>query len=609
MNFKSHTIYPLPKGTYVQQIFEETPTNAFFSKGECGNGASSGELTNRARHSLFVTPSKNLVASICKEYEYCHPVDGDSQVYQIEEYLLSPEAGKKLVSTPDSVWKIIEAAQNLNMLSELYRDWFYFLDESHIYITEDYRDILSAIDHFFDFDNKCMVSATPLFFGDPRMKQLDHYEFKITESLGTVNLMHAKSINGTLQRMIEDAKLTGTKLFIFYNNVNQIAKLIKACGLNSTNCNVHCADDEVGKNRATLAENSDLIMGIPTAGEYKLINFFTTAHFEGWNLKGESDLKMIVVSDVSPSTKNTLLGIVKYVQAFGRWRKPEGYEGHTPELYHIFNHRNIADGKSLTDFTADFNLQAEKWVKQEQVNSIKFGSAHIIDERLEKSCRDPKASLTIDPIMIDRLAYKQYTYELYNNAASVQNAWIECNYNVIPLVCNDKWTSRRDNRRIAKEDQLKHDYNEIKTFKDDSSKFSLYVNPIDRLLKTNPLSVSASLYLPESEMEELNYNPKKVSSAIFVKQDASNMAKVLKLVDQEFKRGNRYTKSHIKSTVQAIYDRLELRDKTGKPRSAVATHIEQFFEVKECKVKCSGGKLVNGFELIRPTFSMVTVSN
>jgi hypothetical protein len=479
----------------------------------------------------------------------------------------------------------------------------------HIYITEDYRTILSAIDHFFDFDNKCMVSATPLFFSDPRMKQLHHYEFKINEPLGTVNLIQAKSVNGTLQGMIEDAKFTGTKLFIFYNNVNQIAKVIKACGLDSSNCNVHCADDEVGKNRATLAENSNLIAGIPKAGEYKLINFHTTAHFEGYNLTGESNLKVIVASDVNPTCNNTLLGIAKYVQAFGRWRKPEGYKDDLPELYHIFNHRNIEDGKSLTDFTTDFNLLAERYVKQEQINCIKDGSAHITDERIEKFCRDPKANLTIDPCMIDRLAYKQYTYEMYNNAESIMKAWEGYYYDVISFVSNDKWTSCRDTQRISKADQLKHDYDTIRTFKADESMFTICLNPIDRLLKTNPLAVSACNYLTPSEMEELNYNIKKVSSAIFVKEEATNMVKATKLVNQEFTRGNRYTLDYIRVTLHKIYDKLGLKDNKGQSRTAYATDIKKFFELKPCKIKCTDGKYINGLELIRPTFSMITVIN
>jgi hypothetical protein len=602
VNYKSHTLYLKPKNTRLCTFLPSLPFNSFVAKGQTGTGASSGEMRNKSRPTIFTAPNAAIVDDLAKDFPEVFKVYAGVSVASIKTFLLSEEPGLKIVTTPDGIAKIIEAAKDF--LPELFAKWFIVFDEQHTYVTEHYRDkMLDALDYFFEFKNKCMVSATPFHLSDPRMSQLHFHEVIITEPLGTVNLIEAKSINATLKQFIEQAKVDGIRLFIFYNSVSAIKSLIVACDLSIDDCNVFCSKSSGGKNETTLGQYKNLIQSIDSIEDFKLVNFLTTAAFEGWNLKLFNAPKMIFATDVQEFKKHTLISIDKGVQAFGRLRWSEDKGVPTPELYHVYNHRNIKAYKSLSELSAQVQFDAKQTVSKLQT-SLQESIANA--ERVKDYCKNPQVDFNINTTMIDRLVKRMHTDEVYNHKDYVVQEWKDNNFNVKLYCSNYKWTSKRQEKRISASDKFKLDLNEIIAADQEPDQYIIGESIRERLQRTNLLVIKANDLLTIQEMEELKYNVKKIAEAVILKEDKTTKIKLIELITREFYRGKRYTKDYIKTTLQGLYAKLDIYSKPGIIKNATATHIKTFFDVQECKIKGNDGVFRNGFEIIRPTFMQLT---
>ena len=60
-----------------------------------------------------------------------------------------------------------------------------------------------------------------------------------------------------------------------------------------------------------------------------------------------------------------------------------------------------------------------------------------------------------------------------------------------------------------------------------------------------------------------------------------------------FKPDNKYLKSDIKETLRKIYESV------GYNKTPKASDLEEYFEIKECKITISTGKQDNGFKILK----------
>lgn len=156
---------------------------------------------------------------------------------------------------------------------------FYYFDEAHSIITESYREsMIKAFEEQFNFQSKAFISATPYYFTDPRMKKLKYYKITFDKSLGKVNIIHTKSVKVRLNEFLTNTNQYNGNLHIFLNSITEIADAIERAKLKD--CNVYCSDKE-----DNLEKIGKFYKPQPIKGEYKKINFYTTSHFEGWNLE------------------------------------------------------------------------------------------------------------------------------------------------------------------------------------------------------------------------------------------------------------------------------------------------------------------------------------
>ena len=599
--FKSFNTFELGPKQYLDVLFKELPSNAFINKGKCANGATQLETSNLNRCSLVVEFNTHIVND--KVYPDDRPheerlfaVHAEVTRDQVKEFLNKRLKASKIITTPAGVKKVITAAIELGMLKELYQKWFFCFDEIHSIITEDYRkDFYYAFNQFWEFKAKCMISATPYQFDYYRMKELDYIKIKITESVGLVNLVRAKSVRASLKYIIEDGLNNDSKYFLFINCVTEIVKLLELLKLED--CRIFCSDGNNKENFQKLGEYLKFWRKQPKNDDFAKFNFFTTTSFEGWDMNIENAV-VIVATDIHKS--RTLVGIDKCVQALGRARKT------TKALYHVFNDRNIPNYKSLKDIKASNFKQAKMIYNTSKIcyNEAKAtGNKFMMTSSVEKFCSITDSGLKFNPIKVEQINYKDWINEIYNHRNFINQMWQNYYYETEPWDCERKLDTTRAMARRSKSEQLKLDYLELLHCKKDNI-FSFSQNVANNIKKNNPLAYDASLILNEKQMEELKYNVKKITEKVILLKEDQKRIKLFKLINLNFKTGFRYPKTFITNKLTEIFTELEVKNGKGQLWIPLATHIKKFFDVNECKIPVPGGKPTNGFQLIRSTFEL-----
>ena len=163
----------LSQGQYLSDVMDMIPSGCILSKRIPGCGATTLELQTD-RSSIIIVPNVPVIISKCKKYPNMLGVYENITIHQVAEYLMENHT-HKIMTTPESFCKVKSACEKCGI--DIYSDFFLLMDECHQLIADvDYRiDIVMPMNDFFLFENKALVSATPIEFSDPRFKE-NHFE-------------------------------------------------------------------------------------------------------------------------------------------------------------------------------------------------------------------------------------------------------------------------------------------------------------------------------------------------------------------------------------------------------------------------------------------------
>jgi hypothetical protein len=605
--FNCYLSYTVGTTVYLDKIFTRLPANAFINKGRCGIGATSLELWNLDRCSIIVAPTKGILKDKLKSHPNLFVVDGDVTPYEVREQLAFKLPAQKIMSTPEGIKKVIDAAEGLGMLDDMYRYWFLVLDECHTFASEDFRkDILRPFDYFWNFANKCLLSATPYYFSDKRFSSLDHHEIKFTSTLGKITLVDCKSVFGTLNQLIIASLNQPGRLHIFLNSVTEIRRAAENAGL--TDFHIYCADGKDNENMTKLGPLQKHYVEQPDKDNFAKVNFYTSKYFEGWDMFDE-DATIVMVSDINKLHTKVSVGM-KLKQAAGRLRKP------STQIIHLTNHHNNwSEPKSLAAFQEEYYRDAEFLLDQYAyyLEDCKIhGRKPKVDPRIEKyaDIEDKTKAATLNTMKLDQQINQAYSHEMYNNINLIKNQWEEGYYEVEARNSNHLLETNTTMKRKSKAQQLKEDYLTILNFKQEkASEQSFYFNgtPEDQIKATNPLAYQASQLLDRATIESLQYNVKKVLAHVIATSNERQEVKLLRLLNQEFKQGDRYTIEIINAKLHSIYTRLDIRNpKTGLIKVPLATQLREAgkFDIKACKIDNNRGGYENGYLIERAQFNL-----
>ena len=173
---------------------------------------------------------------------------------------------KKILTTPESFYKVREEAQKLGI--NIYgADWFCLFDECEK-ITQDHdyrRSISQPISDFFKFTHKAMVSATPLSPSDPIFQQQQFKRIKIRPTFDykkNLTLIVTNSFSIVLRDIL--TRLDGSPcICVFMNKTDSIQAIIEEMGL--TDYKIFCSDKSVKKLHERGVHNAQSEISYPFA--------------------------------------------------------------------------------------------------------------------------------------------------------------------------------------------------------------------------------------------------------------------------------------------------------------------------------------------------------
>jgi hypothetical protein len=570
--FNTTKTYTVGTQVRLDKIFVNgLPKNGFVNKGRCAIGGTFMEIMNKSRCTLIAVPNISILLNKQDQHPEIDVVYGNVSYQDVIDILKKNVAGQKIMTTPEGMRKIIKAAYEIGRLDEMYSQWFLLLDEAHTFITENYRDdILAPFEYFWKFDNKCIISATPYIFTDERFKTLDYHAIMFTDKLGVVSLINATSVVGSLEFLIKHRDEFPGNIHIFYNSVTEIKQAIIRSGL--LECNVYCADDDRKKNMAKLGELIKHFVSKPEEGLYKKVNFYTSKYFEGWDLYDEQ-ATVVLVTDVHKS--HTIVGVsTKGKQAIGRLRNPPY------QIIHITNHKHLKVMKPLEAFRNDYLFAANYGIKQhnDKVGDFRRQGIDIPEDESLLRYADVKNLThiaTLNYMKLDQQIHEAASNEIYNHIDYIEQDWKDAYFTVERDYSDETSQTPTAVKRKSKAEQLKEDYLKLMHSKANQQVgivFGFGSSLEERIKESNPTAYLAAQHLDKDTMDELKYNVKKVSAEIVYKENTLAEVKLLKLLEQMFKVGDRPTNKFIKDKLQEFYNRLNIRE-NGKIRVASALQL------------------------------------
>lgn len=577
---------------YLTDVLPEIPTNTILYKTLTGLGATYGEL-KADRNSIIIEPNVPVIIGKCKDPK--HKADNLFGVYEgvytedVIEYLEKSGNKKiKLLTTPESFSKIKDAFEALDM--DVYGTCFLLFDECHKIVKDvDYRsNITLPIDDFFMFNEKALVSATPLSFSDNRFEKQGFqiiqiepaFEYKIP-----ITLIHTNNVLEQLKRTLEGMDTT---FCFFINSTDMIYSFIRQLHIENDST-VFCAKKSADKLKSNHFKQA---FEQWDKSKMKKYNFFTSRFYNALDIELEMKPTVIMITEVYFSEYSMIDPHTDAIQAIGRFRNG------VDKVYHIFN--------------TNLNFPVRT---KEEIDGYLFGCEEVYkklkamyDCTTSKGMRDAfKAALEIVPYnkMLDKEGKKNYfAIDNYKDEALLKSSYnnqdgVINNYQSNKLFETTSFQScfplgdyeklKRESKSTSLKEKRKEIVRQLELL-DGDEETELIREYKNDLRLADPFIYEAYETIGKAMIEKLNYSVKKIKEAMIVKNyhEKTEGTEFIQLLKNSFKVGQRYTLKYIKEELTRIYKLVDVR-----PQKAITGHsLKDFFYVKPCKIRNSKALLI-----------------
>ena len=558
----------LKKGQYLSDVLNEIPTDCILSKRIPGCGATTLELTSN-RNSIIIVPNVPVILSKVKKFPNLLGVYEDVTISDVVAYL-KENRRYKIMSTPESFGKIEEACKkcNINIKSE----FFLLMDECHQLVKDvDYRNlIVLPMREFYKFENKAMVSATPLGFSDPRLKKFETLEVRADyDYQQEITVINAYNTTKAIGEYLESHQ-NGTVCF-FVNSITQIYSIMRHFKL-LEDSTVYCAPKSVTK----LKEGYDFTNAYKewSAETMKRYNFFTGRFFSAFDLEltYKPDLVMITDPYLSPYT---MLDVdTDCIQICGRFRKGVNSATHiyrvNPEIC-VKSKEQVE--QNIHDLEIGYNT-LRRYYKNADSREDRMAFGQVID--IHPFRQYLYSDLTKNCFRIDCKVNEVLVEGKYKSELTVTDWYNDCHYFTPTFeVCNSNENDEKMEIIMSAHtirDKRKKIVEILSQFEQPLSENAF--DFINKIRKIDPFIVEAFELLGRKGIEEQNYNQQKINEKIIMKQRRGNRA--IRLIMNSFKVGNSYTNDYIKDELTRIFDMLEIHPE----RTVKGSMIKDYFQVE-----------------------------
>lgn len=567
---------------YLTEVLPMIPTNTILYKTLTGLGATYGEL-KADRNSIIIEPNVPVIVGKCNDPK--HKEDNLFGVYEgvytedVIKYLeKSADKRTKILTTPESFQKVKDAFELMDM--DIYGTCFLLFDECHKIVKDaDYRsDITLPFDDFFLFNEKALVSATPISFSDPRFEMQKFQIIRIEPAFEyklPVSLIHTNNVLEQLKRTLD--KLNATDICLFVNSTDMIYSFIKQLDIENEST-VFCAKKSVEKLKNKKFKHA---FEQWSKSRMKKYNFFTSRFYNALDIELEIKPTVIMISDVYFSEYSMIDPHTDAIQAIGRFRNGVN------RVCHIFNTNPNLPVR--TEEEIGIYLQANKEVydkiktfydcaTSEEARNAYHGILKVLpfNQMLNKDGKEN--FFAIDNYVDEALLKSSYNAQEKLIASYRSNRLFDLDVESAYFPFGDFERLKKESKYASLKDKRKEVVRQLELLKGDDET-EMIRNYKEDLRKADSFIYGAYEEIGKEMIESLDYSVKRIKEAMILKQNREKTegTEFIQLIKNSFKVGQKYTKKYIKEELTRIY---ALTGVTPQ-KTITGQSIKEFFYVKE----------------------------
>ena len=599
---------------YMSDLYPDgLPSNAIIDKTLTAKGATTCELDERyaKRNSIIIEPNVPVIDSKQVKYSNLLGVREGITDYDVKKYLLDKSIRyKKIIVTPESYSKVKQAAEYAGV--NLFKDFFLLIDECEKVVQDsNFRPaIVQPFFDFFSFDNKALISATPL---SPKLKGFTKHSFSHIKIVPTYDYKKNLSLIGTNNVQLEFLKqisLNDNKKAIFLNSPDYAKTLIDKADIRN-HSKIYCSNQENAINK--LHEDGYKASDSFVSGEIlEQYSFFTSRFYSAVDLDTPDKPDIIMVTDCLSKAQTMIDPFTHSVQITGRFRSGIG------NITHITNWKEDLKPKSREEIIEDMEAQSKVYNMLADLKETLTGRERQLLTEIQERIpiykvlfRNNDYKGKVNPFLVECDIQKSKVESFYQDLQSLNNAYNETghfnvsyhyeHYKEKPKAVKAKPLSRERKLQILERLQdLKPEGLVLKFLTEELLEelrsLRLDLNPEGLVLK----------FLTEEQQEELRslrheapelckyYEKFGMDKIIEIDYDLATMKRQLKSAHKKeicfvpideihstFIIGRPYSENEIVTNLQTIYDKYELVDDNGKPLQAKATYLDKYFRLSD----------------------------
>ena len=567
---------------YLTEVLPMIPTNTILYKTLTGLGATYGEL-KADRNSIIIEPNVPVIVGKCNDPK--HKEDNLFGVYEgvytedVIKYLeKSADKRTKILTTPESFQKVKDAFELMDM--DIYGTCFLLFDECHKIVKDaDYRsDITLPFDDFFLFNEKALVSATPISFSDPRFEMQKFQIIRIEPAFEyklPVSLIHTNNVLEQLKRTLD--KLDATDICLFVNSTDMIYSFIKQLDIENEST-VFCAKKSVEKLKNKKFKHA---FEQWSKSRMKKYNFFTSHFYNALDIELKIKPTVIMISDVYFSEYSMIDPHTDAIQAIGRFRNGVN------RVCHIFNTNPNLPVRTEEEIGIYLQVSKEVYDKiktfydcatSEEARNAYREALKVLpfNQMLNKDGKEN--FFAIDNYVDEALLKSSYNAQEKLIASYRSNRLFDLDVESAYFPFGDFERLKKESKYTSLKDKRKEVVRQLELLKGDDETEMIH-NYKEDLRKADSFIYGAYEEIGKEMIESLDYSVKRIKEAMILKQyrEKTEGTEFIQLIKNSFKVGQKYTKKYIKEELTRIY---ALTGVTPQ-KTITGQSIKEFFHVKE----------------------------
>ena len=536
---------------YLTEVLPMIPTNTILYKTLTGLGATYGEL-KADRNSIIIEPNVPVIVGKCNDPK--HKEDNLFGVYEgvytedVIKYLeKSADKRTKILTTPESFQKVKDAFELMDM--DIYGTCFLLFDECHKIVKDaDYRsDITLPFDDFFLFNEKALVSATPISFSDPRFEMQKFQIIRIEPAFEyklPVSLIHTNNVLEQLKRTLD--KLDATDICLFVNSTDMIYSFIKQLDIENEST-VFCAKKSVEKLKNKKFKHA---FEQWSKSRMKKYNFFTSRFYNALDIELKIKPTVIMISDVYFSEYSMIDPHTDAIQAIGRFRNGVN------RVCHIFNTNPNLPVRTEEEIGIYLQVSKEVYDKiktfydcatSEEARNAYREALKVLpfNQMLNKDGKEN--FFAIDNYVDEALLKSSYNAQEKLIASYRSNRLFDLDVESAYFPFGDFERLKKESKYTSLKDKRKEVVRQLELLKGDDET-EMIRNYKEDLRKADSFIYGAYEEIGKEMIESLDYSVKRIKEAMILKQyrEKTEGTEFIQLIKNSFKVGQKYTKKYIK---------------------------------------------------------------